>query len=234
MKISKKSTQAGESPEEVGSGSTGREETGGEGNHSGAVAKCRSQLLIRIQSGEVSVPKNHLLNDLGATGGKVPSTLALQRIALDESGKALFLGQFSRAHHYIEALESGEQLPATHFCRAQIYSVQGYQNKAREELQSAINLMSSSPDDNTEHRRFHDLLRLHRLAAGLDDWRFNQEPGNGPQACLDLSRSIRRTWLDKLSPAEYSPVAVSLTLERIFWIVNAQMFRLVFFLDSVA
>ena len=173
------------------------------------IAECRQQLLAEVQNTRL-VKRNVLLQDAGGTGGRDVSELALQNLALNKSTLALRLGQFNRAHSYLEALETPEHLPATYFFSSQIYNTQGYRNRATEQLQLALDISppSRGTDEDKQRARFHDLLKARLACTTLDSWKSGELQEQGPEACLALATGIWEKWLRDISPSSYDPVAV--------------------------
>jgi tetratricopeptide (TPR) repeat protein len=183
--------------------------------HSKAVAKCRQQLLAQVKSG-AEQPIHALLRDAGATGSRNVAELALQSLALTEAALHLHLGQFLPAHRFLEALQADEHLPATYFFRSQIFNIQGYRNEAAEQLQSALDVMPSSPpsQNSNNHARFRDLLVARLACTQLDDCKSDQSPDQRLQACVTLFQQIFTKWLGSTLPEDYDHVAVCVSFSN--------------------
>ncbi|KAH7908905.1 CHAT domain-containing protein [Hygrophoropsis aurantiaca] len=187
-----------------------------------AYAKCRAYLLAQVDSAHPP-PTDDLLLDMGATAAKLPSTLALQNLALHNAAHALLLGHFERALCYLHALDrdsdyKDEHIPATHMRISYIYNIQGYRNLAAEHIRLAQGLLlptsgsgyktleKQSLGDDARHRRFHDFLSFYYASTVLEDFRCAHL--NGPQSAPALAAGVWDRWLKHLRPDEYDCVSV--------------------------
>lgn len=171
-----------------------------------AVARCRQRLQAQLKS-EGARFVHPLLQDIGGAGGKSVTELELQNLAIIEAEVAANLGHFERAHVFLECLERGEHVPATHFYRAQIYLSQGYRNRANKELQLALELLST-PGSEHQHGRFHDLVKAILAFANVEDWQSSPSSEYTPEACEDLATHIWDRWICNLPIPKYDLIYV--------------------------